>query len=95
MVSGCHMWGSWGKGQKLGIEHIEQARMVLRRRIIDWVLQVYALSEIGEEHNKKQRFLELLSGGLRVCAAMSEHRTCRERVLPGSIRCAKHATCRP
>ena len=69
--------------------------MVLRRRIIDWVLQVYALSEIGEEHKKKQRFLELLSGGLPVCAAMSEHGTCRERVLPGSIRCAKHATCRP
>ena len=71
---------------------IEQARMVLRRRIIDWVLQVYALSEIGEEHNKKQRFLELLSGGLWVCAAMSEHGTCREWVLQGSIRCAKHAT---
>ena len=74
---------------------IEQARMVLRRRIIDWVLQVYALSEIGQEHKKKQRFLELLSGGLPVCAAMSEHGTCRERVLLGSIRCAKHATCRP
>ena len=70
---------------------LDSARMVLRRRVVDWVMKVYALKDV-EQPKRRDALLRELRGNpnLIVCAVMQPRGLCDHVPKPSVMHCSKH-----
>ena len=69
---------------------LDSARMVLRRRVVDWVMKVYALKDV-EQPKRRDALLRELKGNPNLCAVVDyPGGLCDNVPEPSVMHCSKH-----
>ena len=69
---------------------LDSARMVLRRRVVDWVMKVYALKDV-EQPKRRDALLRELKGNPNLCAVVDyPGGLCDNVPKPSVMHCSKH-----